>query len=73
MSSYHTSFSYLGKSSKDMGWIIVAFDADEGATDSYLSQEQIYTDSYNGTRRILYFFAFSQNSSAFNWGALTNK
>ena len=54
MSSYHTSFSYLGKSSKDMGWIIVAFDADEGATDSYLSQEQIYTDSYNGTRRILY-------------------
>lgn len=37
-----------------MHWLIVHFDADEGETDSYLSQEQIYTDSYNGARRILY-------------------
>lgn len=55
MSSYHSSFSYLNKnSSEDMHWIIVHFDADEGETDSYLSQEQIYADSYNGARRILY-------------------
>lgn len=55
MSSYHSSFSYLNKnSSEDMHWLIVHFDADEGETDSYLSQEQIYTDSYNGARRILY-------------------
>ena len=37
-----------------MHWLIVHFDADDGETDSYLSQEQIYTDSYNGSRRILY-------------------
>ena len=55
MSSYHSSFSYLNKNSReDMHWLIVHFDADQGETDSYLSQEQIYTDSYNGTRRMLY-------------------
>lgn len=55
MSSYHSSFSYLNKnSSEDMHWLIVHFDADQGETDSYLSQGQVYTDSYNGARRILY-------------------
>lgn len=54
MSSYHNSFSYLNKSSIDEGWIIVAFDPDNGETDSYLDQEQVYTNSYNGSRRILY-------------------
>lgn len=55
MSSYHSKFKYLGRDSKeDLGWIIAHFDADSGETDSYLSQEQVYTDSYNGHRRILY-------------------
>lgn len=55
MSSYHSSFAYLGKKSdKDFGWIIAHFDPDNGETDSYLSQEQIYSDSYNGTKRTLY-------------------
>lgn len=54
MSSYHSSFKFLNKSSIDEGWLIVAFDADNGETDSHLNQEQIYTDSYNGSRRILY-------------------
>lgn len=55
MSSYHSNFTYLNKNSKDdCGWIIVHFDSDEGECDSYLSQEQIYTDSYNGSKRILY-------------------
>lgn len=55
MSSYHSKFKYLEKDSKkDFGWIIVHFDADQGEMDSYLAQEQVYTDSYNGTRRILY-------------------
>lgn len=55
MSSYHSKFTYLDKSSKDdFGWIIVHFDSDSGETDSYLSQEQIYTGSYNGAKRILY-------------------
>ena len=55
MSSYHSSFSYLDKNSKDdFGWIIASFDPDNGEMDGYFSQEQIYTDSYKGTKRILY-------------------
>ena len=45
---------FLNKSSIAEGWLIVAFDADNGEVDSYLNQEQIYTDSYNGSKRILY-------------------
>lgn len=55
MSSYHSNFTYLNKNSDDdFKLLITHFDADEGETDSYLSQEQVYTDSYNGTRRMLY-------------------
>ena len=55
MSSYHSSFMYLNKKlDKDFGWIISHFDPDHGEMDSYLSQDQIYTDSYNGTKRTLY-------------------
>lgn len=55
MSSYHSSFKYLNKKSdEDFGWIISHFDPDNGETDSYLSQDQIYTDSYNGAKRTLY-------------------
>lgn len=57
MSSYHSSFSYLEKNSKDdFGWIVCHFAdaADSGEMDSYLSQDQVYTDSYNGTKRTLY-------------------
>ena len=54
MSSYHSSFKYLDKKSTDFGWIIAHFDPDNGESDSYLSQEQVYSDSYNGTRRTLY-------------------
>ena len=55
MSSYHSSFKYLDKKSdEDLGWIISHFDPDNGEMDSSLSQEQVYSDSYNGTKRILY-------------------
>jgi hypothetical protein len=54
MGAYHSSFTYLNKSSLDEEWLIVAFDPDHGEMDGYLAQEQIYTDSYNGSRRILY-------------------
>ena len=55
MSSYHSSFKYLNKKSdENFGWIIGHFDPDNGETDSYLSQDQIYTESYNGTKRTLY-------------------
>lgn len=54
MSSYHSSFSYLNENSKTKKWIISHFEADDGEQDSYLSQDQVYTDSYNGAKRNLY-------------------
>lgn len=55
MSSYHSSFSYLDKNSyTDCKWIIVHFDADNGETDSFMSQEQVYDDTYRGAKRIVY-------------------
>ena len=57
MSSYHTSFSYLGKNSKDdFGLIICHFsdNADSGETDTFLSTEAVYSDSYDGTRQKFY-------------------
>ena len=54
MASYHSSFSYMGKNSADMGFMVVAFDADNGLTDTYLGMDQIYADNYNGTKRFLY-------------------
>lgn len=56
MSSYHTSFTFLDKNSyNDFNLQIVHFESgDRGTTDSYLSQESIYTDSARGTKRTLY-------------------
>ena len=55
MSSYHSSFKFLEKKSdENFGWIIAHFDPDNGELDSYLSQDQVYTDSYNGSKRTLY-------------------
>ena len=61
MSSYHTSFDYLGKNSyNDFQLQIVHFESgDSGETDSYLSQEAVYADSPRGTRRTLYNTKFS--------------
>ena len=56
MSSYHTSFTYVGKNSyDDFNLQIVHFESgDNGETESYLSQEAIYQDSSRGTRRTMY-------------------
>lgn len=57
MSSYHTSFSYLGKNSKDdFGLMICHFsdNTDSGETDTFLSTEAVYSDSYDGTRQKFY-------------------
>ena len=57
MSSYHSSFSYLGKNSKeDFSLCIAHFadNADSGETDTYLSTSAIYSDSYDGTRQHFY-------------------
>ena len=55
MSSYHSNFDYLNKNSKDdFNLLITHFDADSGETESYLIQEQVYTPSHNGAKRMLY-------------------
>lgn len=56
MSSYHTSFSYMGKNSyTDFNLQTVHFESgDSGETDGYLSQEAIYVDSPRGTKRTMY-------------------
>lgn len=56
MSSYHSSFTYLGKNSMaDYNLMITHFDNyDNGETDSFLSLDPIYRDSYRGTKRTLY-------------------
>lgn len=49
MSSYHSSFTFLNQNSyNDNGLIIIAFDADNGLNDTFLSTDQIITESYNG-------------------------
>lgn len=56
MSSYHTSFDYLGKNSMaDYNLMITHFDNyDNGETESFLSLDSVYRDSYRNTRRTLY-------------------
>lgn len=55
MSSYHTSFNYNGENSlADKSLIIVAFEPDEGFTDSFLSMDNISDDYYDGTKRFDY-------------------
>ena len=55
MSSYHSSFSYLGKNSvSDFNWIIAHFDADNGESETGYATESIYTASSDGTTRNLY-------------------
>lgn len=55
MSSYYPSFNYKGLNSlKDKNLIVVAFDADEGEMDTFLGMDPIYTEKYDGTRRMDY-------------------
>lgn len=57
MSSYHSSFSYLGKNSRDdFNWVVTHFsdNADSGETDTYLTTSAVYSDSYDGTRQKFY-------------------
>lgn len=63
MSSYHGSFSYLGKNSKDdFGLIICHFtdNTDSGDTDTFLSTEAVYSDSYDGARQKFYGTRYNQ-------------
>lgn len=54
MASYHSSFTYLDKNSAEQGYIITAFEPDNGFQDTFLGMEQIYEDYYDGTKKFLY-------------------
>ena len=55
MSVYCTSFNYLGVNSlTDHNLMVAHFEPDNGEMDAFLGMEPIYTESYDGTRRIDY-------------------
>lgn len=55
MASYYPSFSYKGFNSlKDKKLMVVAFDPDQGEVDTFLGMDCIYTDKYDGSRRLDY-------------------
>ena len=54
MASYHTSFNYLGKNSAEEGYIIAAFEPDNGFKDTFLGMDLISEDYYDGTKKFLY-------------------
>lgn len=54
MASYHASFNYLGKNSAEEGYILVAFEPDNGFKDTFLDMDQISEDYYDGTKKFLY-------------------
>jgi hypothetical protein len=54
MASYHSSFTYLDKNSADQGYIIAAFEPDNGFKDAFLGMDQVYEDYYDGTKKFLY-------------------
>lgn len=61
MSSYHSSFTYNTKNSLDEGYIIVAFEPDNGFKDTFLSMENISDDYYDGTKKINYGAKYSSS------------
>ena len=54
MSSYHSSFTYLKQNSAEQGYIIAAFEPDNGFKDTFLGMDQVYEDYYDGTKKFLY-------------------
>ena len=54
MASYHSSFTYLNKNSADQGYIITAFEPDNGFVDTFLGMDQVTEDRYDGTKKFLY-------------------
>lgn len=62
MSSYHTSFTYKDKNSFDEGYIIVAFEPDNGFKDTFLSMDNISDEYYDGTKRFDYGSKYNASS-----------
>lgn len=54
MAIYHPKIRFRGQTNYDLELIVSTFDPDNGAVDSYLDMEPVYTDSYDGTMRTDY-------------------
>jgi len=54
LASYHSSFTYLNKSTINEGLIIASFEPDSGFVDSFLGMDQVISDSYNGVKKFFY-------------------
>lgn len=54
MAIYHPKIRFRGQTNYDLELIVGTFDPDNGAVDSYLDMEPVYTDSYDGTMRTDY-------------------
>lgn len=48
---YQRKFMLNNRSNTDFGLIVCAISPDDGETDSYLTMESVYTESYDGSRR----------------------
>lgn len=68
MASYHTSFTYNNSTynnkwnSFDEGYIIVAFEPDNGFKDTYLAMENISDEYYDNTKRFDYGAKYTSQS-----------
>lgn len=63
MASYYPSFNYKGLNSyKDKKLIVVAFEPDNGEVDTFLGMDAIYTDKFDGSRRLDYGAKFNNVS-----------
>lgn len=51
---YHPKVEFRGRSNDDEGLVVATFEPDSGETDSYLSMDPVYTDSFDGTIRTDY-------------------
>lgn len=54
MAIYHPKIRFRGQTNYDLELIVSTFDPDNGAVDSYLDMEPVYTDSYDGSIRTDY-------------------
>lgn len=51
---YHPKIEFRGRNNYDERLVVSTFNPDSGETDSYLSMESVYTDSYDGSIRTDY-------------------
>ena len=54
MALYNANFTYIGENSKNKGFVVAAFDPDDGFKDTFLSMDPVYEESRHGEYRFDY-------------------